>query len=106
MWTAVGLPTPRCAFHVLTGFPCPTCGATRCFVHLTHGSWHDALFANPLIFAAFAGIAAFDLYAAAVIATGRPRWRCEPPPRVAAGFRFAAIALIALNWAWVIHAGM
>ncbi|HYR59011.1 MAG TPA: DUF2752 domain-containing protein, partial [Chthoniobacteraceae bacterium] len=96
LWTTMRLPTPPCVFHALTGLPCPTCGATRCFVHLVHGAWREALLANPLIFAAFAAIAAFDLYAASVIATGRPRWRCEISARQLAKFRFSAIALIAL----------
>lgn len=45
---AVQLGLPACGFRTLTGIPCPGCGLTTSFVHLTHGEWVDAAFANPL----------------------------------------------------------
>jgi hypothetical protein len=46
------MPSPPrlCIFHTLTGHPCPTCGATRCWLALAQGRWLDALWYNPLWF--------------------------------------------------------
>jgi hypothetical protein len=40
---------PDCVFRGLTGIPCPTCGATRSVVHLSHGNFLSAFTMNPLI---------------------------------------------------------
>ena len=42
-----GLPS-ICAFHDLTGLPCPGCGLTRSWVSLAHGHWREALVWHPL----------------------------------------------------------
>jgi len=105
-WTAAGLATPRCAFHAVTGIPCPACGATRCFVQLTHGAWEAALALNPLTFAAFAVVIVFDLYAVGVVVTRGPRWRGAISPRGLVWMRATLAALVALNWAWLIRAGV
>ena len=52
------LPLPRnnaiagmpsiCAFHNLTGWPCPGCGLTRSWVSLAHGQFGAALVWHPL----------------------------------------------------------
>jgi len=41
----VNVPLPgSCTFRRVTGYPCPGCGLTRCFVSLAHGdvgrAWH------------------------------------------------------------------
>jgi hypothetical protein len=105
-WTAAGLATPQCAFHAVTGVPCPACGATRAFVHITHGAWPAALALNPLACAAFAAVVAFDCYAATVLLVRSRRWRWEAKGRGLVWLRVAVIALVALNWAWVIRAGV
>jgi hypothetical protein len=33
---------PGCAFKRLTGFPCATCGLTRCVMALGHAEWREA----------------------------------------------------------------
>ncbi len=104
-WTAIGLATPKCAFHAVTGIPCPACGATRCFVHLTHGAWDAALAMNPLACLGFAAVVVFDIYAVAVLVTRSPRWRWTVTPRGLLRLRIALLAAVALNWAWLIHAG-
>ncbi|MBX6326511.1 MAG: DUF2752 domain-containing protein, partial [Chthoniobacterales bacterium] len=73
VWLALGLPWPRCVFHELTGLPCATCGMTRCAIQFFHGHFLAALRWNPLMFAFLCGLAAFDLYALAVLVTGAPR---------------------------------
>lgn len=104
-WTRLALPTPHCPIRVLTGIPCPACGATRCFAHLAHGAWAEAFVANPLAFAAFTGVAVFDLYAAAILLGRSPRWRWTPSPRAATALRIAVVALALANWVWLLHDG-
>lgn len=36
-WTGVPLPE-SCMTKIATGWPCPGCGLTRCFIYLTHGN--------------------------------------------------------------------
>jgi hypothetical protein len=104
-WTQLALPTPHCPVRAFAGFPCPTCGATRCVVHLFHGAWGEAFAANPLVFAAFLGIALFDLYALAVLLARSPRWRWTPSARGAAWLRGAVVAAVLVNWAWLLRDG-
>ncbi len=40
---------PQCPFRILTGIPCPTCGATRSLIQLAHGDITAALMMNPLV---------------------------------------------------------
>ena len=39
---------PLCAFHWLTGLPCPLCGLTRAVFTLAKGNWMDAIHFNAL----------------------------------------------------------
>ena len=103
-WTAQGWPTPQCAFHAVTGVPCPGCGATRAFVQLTRGAWETALALNPLACAAFGAVALFDGYAALVLLARAPRWR--PRCREWGHWRLAVLASVLLNWAWRLRAGV
>ena len=63
---AGGVPTllpgfDTCAFHALTGLPCPGCGLTRAFTAISHGRFHEAWtlhpFAYPLYGACLGGVA-------------------------------------------------
>lgn len=39
-----------CLMRIMTGFPCPGCGATRACMLLLHFRWREALKMNPAIF--------------------------------------------------------
>jgi hypothetical protein len=54
-----------CEFKRDTGHPCPGCGGTAAFEHVSHGEWTEAAAANPL--GAFAGLAAWVLAAASLL---------------------------------------
>ncbi len=41
---------PPCAFRLLFGIVCPSCGGTTCFAHFVRGQWWSAMRANPAIF--------------------------------------------------------
>lgn len=51
-WNAT-LPT-ICIFQKWTGWPCPTCGATRSFIALAHGRWRQAWQYHPVGYLYFA----------------------------------------------------
>lgn len=105
-WLAGGLPLPQCAFHVITGCPCPTCGATRCVVALLHGRVSEALGWNPLVFTGLAAMALLNLYAIAVLAAGLPRVRLSLRGGEARFLRIACVLLLLANWAYEIHRGV
>jgi Protein of unknown function (DUF2752) len=104
-WLAAGLPFPRCAFRALTGCPCPTCGATRCFLSLIHGHILQAFAWNPLVFTSLLGLAALNLYAAAVLTTRLPRIRLSLSSIEGRALRIASVILFAANWTYEIRHG-
>ncbi len=44
---------PPCLFHQLSGWPCPSCGATRATLAFASGDWLSALQYNPLVTAIY-----------------------------------------------------
>ena len=103
IWLRLGFPTLRCPFLAVTGYPCLTCGATRCAVAFLHGNFSTAWLWNPLALVALCGVAVFDVYAAVVLImrARRPRfvdWTRAEKNAV----RVAVIALIAVNWIYLV----
>jgi len=102
-WLAIGLPWPRCMFHEITGLPCVTCGMTRCGVQFFHGHFLAALKWNPLVFALFCGVMAYDLYAFATLTTRAPRLRISFSTQRAKTFvRVSVILAFVLNWIYLL----
>lgn len=100
---ASGLPTPRCIWHEMTGFPCPCCGGTRTARHLLAGRLDAALSTNPLVFLAFAAVLLYDIYAASTLLFRLPRLRLEEVPHwLGNGVRIGTVAALLANWAWLI----
>lgn len=100
-WLLIGLPTPLCPLHALTGIPCPTCGMTRGIACLLQGRIIEGFLFNPLLIAGLLGAAIYVLYAAVVVIGRLPRLRCGPLSP--AGLRFLRIGLVAavaLDWAY------
>ncbi|HJV49192.1 MAG TPA: DUF2752 domain-containing protein [Geothrix sp.] len=76
-----------CAFHALTGLPCPGCGLTRAFVALAHGRLREAWTLHPF---------AFPLYAFCLAGLGAP-WlqaRILGGPRFTRALRWTAFGFI------------
>jgi hypothetical protein len=44
--THESLGLPPCTLRLMFGIPCPVCGMTTSFAHLTKGHWHEAARAN------------------------------------------------------------
>jgi hypothetical protein len=102
-WLWLGLAWPRCPLLEMTGYPCLTCGATRCAIAIGHGYFSQAWFWNPLAFVAFSGVVLFDIYAAIVLAARLPRLRLIDWTRAEKNaLRVAVIAIIALNWIYLL----
>jgi uncharacterized protein DUF2752 len=102
VWLRYKLPWPSCTFQHLTGIPCPTCGATRCFLLLTRGKIWDAFAMNPLAFFTLLGAGVFAIYAAAVLIFRLPRVRLSLAPRAARATRVAVITVLLVNWIYLI----
>ena len=103
-WLWSGLPTPLCAFHALTGLPCPTCGITRAFSFLLHGDPRSAFLFNPLGLSVLFGIATYLVYAAVVVVVKLPRLRWNPLSRLQKSMiRASVVLLVAMNWIYLIH---
>ena len=103
VWLTFGLPWPICWFHQLTGHPCATCGATRAAIAFFHGDLLGSIRWNPLAFAVYCCIAAFDAYAFCVLATRAPRLRVSFSPAEKRLLRGTAIAVLLLNWAYLLE---
>jgi hypothetical protein len=99
----LGLPWLACPFRAATGYPCLTCGATRCAIAFSHGHLSMAWSWNPLAFIALCGVALFDLYAVVVLLTRGPRLRVIDWTRAEKNaVRVVVVVLIALNWAYLL----
>ena len=102
-WLWLGLMWPRCPLLALTGYPCLTCGATRCAIALGHGHISQAWQWNPLALVAMGGVVLFDVYAAIVLAARLPRLRFVEWTRAQKnGVRLIVVALIAVNWIYLL----
>jgi hypothetical protein len=103
MWFTLRLPWPSCAFHTLTGHPCPTCGATRALVALLHGNFAAAWSWNPLACVAYCAIAIFNIYALVAVVSGKRRFRLAQLSLFEKRFcRVAVIGLVLLNWIYLV----
>lgn len=103
VWLLLGLPMLRCPFHTITGYPCLTCGSTRCAIALAQGNFLEAWSWNPLAFFALVGVALFDVYAAVVLLRRSPRLRIIDWTRGEKNVvRVGAVVLIAMNWAYLL----
>jgi len=102
-WLSVGLPTPLCPLHTLTGLPCPTCGMTRGLRCLLHGNLEAALLYNPLLMLILAGMTIYLIYCVVVVSARLSRLRWENlPPTTSLGIRIGVVTLLVANWIYLI----
>ena len=93
---------PSCVFKGLTGFPCPTCGATRSIMHLAHGGGVAALAMNPLIAISFIAAILYLLYSLITLAACAPRVHIALTDTEKNTVRIGAIGLVLINWTYLI----
>lgn len=89
-----------CPLKGLAGIPCATCGMTHAFVHLAHGELGHALAASPLGALLAGGAWAYAVLDLARWAAGAPL--PVPSVRAVRAATAAAIALLLVNWAWLV----
>lgn len=93
---------PACLFKTLTGLPCLTCGATRAALALARFDFVGAFTVSPLAAAAWTVLIAGGLTAGIAALAGRG----VPEPRTVPGaVRWAAVAVLLANWAYLIWTG-
>ncbi|HOJ23303.1 MAG TPA: DUF2752 domain-containing protein [Armatimonadota bacterium] len=95
---------PPCLFRMLTGWPCPSCGGTRCVLALTALDLPGAAANNPLVLLAAVGLAVALLLDAGERILHRPLLSPEPLLRRPAVARTLAVALVLANWVYLILA--
>lgn len=92
----------HCAWHSVTGWPCPGCGTTRSFLCLIRGQWLEALVMNPGAVLGVLVLIVLNFYAASVLL-----FRFEPCRLSCAwrGWRWLVAVSFAANWVYLLVAG-
>lgn len=89
-----------CAFHQLTGWPCPSCGMTTCFVHLAHGEILAGLVVSPLGTLVFAGTAGAIFYVVWTWLLRRPVYKFRLTGREIRWMLWGGGVMLLANWGW------
>lgn len=97
-----GRQTTVCAFKLLTGYPCPTCGGTRAVDAAARGHFSQAIYLNPLVCLVMIGLLG---WLSVRLVLGR-RVSMEMSPREKAAAWVIAIGSLAANWAYVLWRGL
>jgi hypothetical protein len=101
--TAAGWTGPGCAWRACTALPCAGCGTTRSWQLLAAGRWSEALRMNPAAALLPPGLAAANLYAAAVVLLRLEPWR--PAPLARLPWRWIFALLLLANWTYLLATG-
>jgi hypothetical protein len=91
-----------CALRRITGIPCPACGLTRAFDYTAHGRFLDAFRTTPLGALVPWLCLILALYSIAIVVARAPIPRLELMPRAGNWMRFGFVALVALNWMYMV----
>ncbi len=97
-----GRQTTVCAFKLLTGYPCPTCGGTRAVDAALRGHCLQAISLNPLLCLVMIGLGA---WLGIRLVLGR-RVSVEMSPLEKATAWVIAIGALGANWAYVLWRGL
>ena len=93
---------PSCVFRSITGFPCPTCGATRSLVQLATGNVVSALAFNPLFIVIVLAALTMFIYSLVRALFSLPRLTFLPSEPEKALFRWIIVLALLLNWAYLV----
>ncbi len=94
---------PPCPIRGLTGLPCPTCGTVRAAQALAGLEPLQSLAVNPLASLAWMALVGGGILAGTLAALGRslrePDWQVSRP------VRWSLVALLLVNWIYLIGTG-
>ncbi len=93
---------PQCLFRNMTGFPCPTCGATRSVDHLAHGAIPAAFMMNPLTAAGMLIAILFFFYSIITLLFKIPRFRIILRESESKAIRLGSVALLLVQWIYLL----
>jgi hypothetical protein len=93
---------PDCVFKGLTGIPCPTCGATRSVVHLSHGDILTAFTMNPLTTLCLMTAVLCFIYGLLSAAFHLPRIGFLVTDKERTAMRAGVVMLLLVQWAYLI----
>ncbi|HEV3232450.1 MAG TPA: DUF2752 domain-containing protein [Candidatus Dormibacteraeota bacterium] len=97
LWAQGINPVPPCPFRLLTGHPCPFCGATRSFCAMARGDVLAAAHFHPLGPLLFVAVIALTV-AAAVVALRGGALALRLSPAARQGLVAGGLALLAVSW--------
>jgi hypothetical protein len=89
-------------FKGLTGIPCPTCGATRSVVHLSHGDILSAFTMNPLMTLCLMSAVLYFIYSLVSAAFHLPRISFLFTDQERTIMRKGVVMLLLVQWAYLI----
>jgi len=92
---------PVCPFKTLTGYPCLTCGGTRCLAEMAHLSLWESFKYNPFIWVTVIGMIFFSIYIAVALIS-KKSISISMTPSEEKAVRIAIISLMAINWIYLI----
>jgi Protein of unknown function (DUF2752) len=95
--------TPSCVFKGLFGIPCPTCGATRAVVHLSHGAISAAIAMNPIVAISLVLAVVFFIYSLATLVLNVRRIGFIGSEREKNAARVLVVVLLLTQWAYLIR---
>jgi hypothetical protein len=101
----VDIQLPLCPFKTLTGLPCPTCGVTRAVMAMARLDLGTALAMNPLAVVGALFGACYLAYASIVLVGRLPRFRPRLASRDLQVARVLTLAVVAVNWIYLVTAG-
>jgi len=93
---------PPCPFHLLTGYPCASCGSTRAALLLVRFDVAGSFLMNPLAALFMVAFVVGGIAALALALAGRG---IPEPRRYPLSVRVLAVASVAANWVFLIASG-
>lgn len=91
------LPYIGCPFKIITGIPCPTCGATRMSLAFLHLDIVKAVLYNPMLALGLLAIPVWGIHDIMVL-SGKIRPITLPKQCI----RWGVVGIFVLNWAYLI----
>ncbi len=92
---------PRCLFRLWSGLPCPTCGATRTGIELSHFHIAEAFLENPLFFLLFTALFFWGMNTVIGVVTGK-NIKIDLTKREKKLVRILLLSAILLNWLYLV----